>query len=432
MSLRFSVGLTALTAAALLLCAGCSQTAESSSDASTYQSTPTSSSSSPVSSAPADASESQTVPPAADSSESDEPEALTKLNSFSSSSAPKLVNRKDNQVLVCWTEDTPGTGMDSKSGTTTYLALIDWEDDRVLDTIMSDISYDLLRSFTDGSSLLSYYDEEGLHYAICTQTLGIEELSLPVNTGCFSDDGKSFYYISDEHLYRYNIDNRASTQVALEYDLRFNYLVGLHANDTLLFCSVYRSDEGGVPCTALFNLSTGALILLQDTYLPYSFTNKECYANEYDYSAGIYRLLRTSLSGGMLHSYEISMTEEQLLDSYYGMQSISDSGYLFRSYDPSLDQPEGANTTASSADVQVTLYHLTDASLDSCSLSKLGVLGMVTTAIELSDGTLLCAGEENGTASLYRVNPNALTYDHLSLTETRSVPAVDPNLLNND
>ncbi len=424
MNLRFPIGLTALSAAVLVLCAGCGQNAGTSSDASPDKPV---SSSSPVSSTPADTSKSEAIPSKEDSSESTELPALTKLTCFSSSSAPKLVNRKENQVLACWTEDNTGTATESQSGSTTYLALIDLEDDRVLDTIMSDISYDLLQGFTNGTSLLSYYDEDGLHYALCTQTLGIEDLSIPVNTGCFSDDGKSFYYISEEHLYHYDIDTRTSTQVALEYDLRFNYLSGLHANNTLLFCSVYRPSGDDVPCTALFNLSTGALVLLQDTYLPYSFTGSECYASEYDFSAGIYRLRRASLSGGTLHTCELSMTEEQL-NRYYGMQSISDSSYLFRSNDPSLDQPEGA--VPSSTEIQVTLYHLTDAALDSCSLTKLGVSGMVTSAIELSDGTLLCASEENGTACLYRVNPTALTFDSLALTETSSAPAVDPNLLN--
>ena len=420
MNLRFSVGLTALTAAALLLCAGCGRTAATFSDASAYESISDSS--------PADTSNSKTVQPKTDSSESTEPEALTRLTCFSSSSAPKLVTRKDNQVLACWTEDNTEGSTDSQSASTTYLALIDWEDDRVLDTIMSDISYDLLQGFTDGSSLLSYYDEDGLHYALCTQTLEIEELSLPVSTGCFSDDGKSFYYISDEHLYCYNIDNRTSTQVALEYDLRFNYLVGLHADDTLLFCSVYRPSGDDIPCTALFNLSTGALILLQDTYLPYSFTDDECYANVYDYSAGVYRLRRASLSGGTLHSYEVSMPEDQL-DSYYGMQSISDSGYLFRSFDPSLDQEDESSSYAD-ADVQVTLYQLTDSALDSCSLTKLGLSSMVTGAVALSDGTLLCTSEGNGVSSLYRIYPTSLTFERLPLTETSSAPAVDPNLLN--
>lgn len=422
MNLRFSLGLTALTATALLLCAGCGQTATTSSDASAYKSVPSSS--------PADTSKSGAVSSKADSSELTEPEALTRLTCFSSASAPKLVNRKDNQVLACWTEDNAEPSTESQFSTTTYLALIDWEDDRILDTIMSDISYDLLQGFTDGSSLLSYYDEEGLHYALCTQTMEIEELSLPVNDGCFSDDGKNFYYISDEHLYCYNIDTRTSSQVALEYDLRFDHLVGLHTDDTMLFCSVYRPDGNDTLCTALFNLSTGALILLQDTYLPYSFTDDECYANVYDYSAGVYCLRRASLSGGTLRTYEISMPEDQL-DSYYGMQSISDSGYLFRSFDPSLDQEE-ESSSYTAADIQVTLYRLTNSALDSCSLTELGVSSMVTAAIALSDGTLLCTSEGNGSSSLFRINPTALTFDSLTLTETNSAPAVDPNLLSSN
>lgn len=405
----FRTSFILLLAAALALCAGCGKK----------------SASSVASSAAASASSTAEEAPQA--------EPLTQLNCISATSVPQVVELQDGMLLASWTdyseEDSLG---DITADSTTYLVLIDREEDEAVSTVVADVAYSLVQSFSDGNALLTYYDSDGTHYALCSPNLEITDLVLPANNGCFSSDGRLFYYVSGEVLCCYDISRQVSTPVELEYNLRFNYLDNLYANDTLLLCSVYGSNYSNTPCTAIVNVQSGKLMLLQDNYQNYFFTSDSFFSYDCDYSEEVFSLSRSALDGDTLSNFALSMGYDEM-NGYYGLQSISGSDYLYISYDPALDGGEEGEGDRSSTDSvkTITLLRLTDTAIESCSLTNLGIPGMAYYAVGLSDGTILFSTyQDDGTAALYCVSPEVLTYSSLALPESSTSPAVDQDLLN--
>ena len=413
MNTRFSLlrtGLTLLTAAALTLCAGCGQH-----PAETPGSTPSASSSAPA----------QPDAPAA--------EAITRLNSFSGTSVPQMGLLSENELLVCDTEYSDELNDQDYYDSKTYLSVIDLTQDTVLRSTEVDTDYDLQQTFSDGTGLLTSYGEDGAHYYRCSPELEITELELPESAGVFSSDGRFFYYISGEVLYRYNLSNATAEKVDLDYDLRFNYVDAMQPDGVLLSCSVYLSYFTVDTYRAVINVNTGALVVLQDSYLPLNFTPSGMNTFGYDYDAENFRIASIPVGGGTLSYSSLPVTDDAL-NSYYEMQAIPGTDYLISSYDPnSYDgeawAEEDGGTEQLPADPHATLYRLTDDAMESCYLTDLGIPGMVYTACPLTDGTLLCTSYQDSSCTLYRVDPAQLTFERQELTQEESVPAVDESLL---
>ena len=413
MNTRFSLlrtGLTLLTAAALTLCAGCGQR-----PAEAPGNTSSASSSTPT----------QPDAPAA--------EAITRLNSFSGTSVPQMGLLSENTLLVCDTEYSDELNEEDAYDSKTYLSVIDLTQDAVLNSTEVDTDYDLQQTFSDGTGLLTAYDEDGAHYYRCSPELEITELELPGRTGTFSSDGQFFYYVSGEALYRHNLSNATAEKVELDYDLRFNCVDAMQPGGVLLSCSVYLSYYTIDTYRAVINVNTGALVVLQDGYLPLNFTPNGMNTFSYDYDAERFRIANIPVGGGTL-SYSSLPASEDDLNSYYAMQAVPGSDYLISSYDPnSYDgeawSEEDGETKQLPADPHATLYRLTDDALESCYLTDLGVPGMVYTACPLADGTLLCTSYQDSGCALYRVDPAQLTFARQALTQDESVPAVDESLL---
>lgn len=290
---------------------------------------------------------------------------------------------------------------DYDAGTTT-MQLIDAAADKILCEQTLDGAWSLKdQRFADGRLALYSIDRcEWLFLGSGLDELG--RLGVPSTDGFFSCDCSAYYYLDDGVIYCLNTADGTNGAVSLSHELRFLELSAFDNQNGRLLAQFYLSPYGSECGTAMLDMASGQVVMLQaERYQPV-FTDGGLCLMQFDSDSMGYSAL-------------------------YGSDSFmfANAG-IFGSAD--LYGVDGAPYLISAAG-GTTLFSLHD-SVSACRLGDFGIAGEMYYSCWLPDENVLIGAVYSGDAfQLYAIAPALLTFTPAADAAPADSPiAVDESL----
>lgn len=302
------------------------------------------------------------------------------------------------QVAVSWA--------DYENERTTVL-LVDVNSDTVSSEVTLDGVWDLKeQTFSDGRFALCQRETNTWKFLSASlEDLG--EWNAENVDGFFSDDGSTYYYLSDHVLYWQNVSSGESDKVMLPLELRLLELTAFDAKSGTLvmhfFLSPYNSECG----TAVFDMETGTFTMLQkDRYRVFLREDDMCLLS-FDNEKMSYSV--TYRSGSQFLFADAGIFADTAGDLYI----IPGSPYLM-----------GITTNNSilyAADQQITL----------CPLRDCGISGEMYSVCYVPDEEVVVgAVYQDGAFRFYVIDPTQLPFTEVASAASIISPfAVDDTLV---
>lgn len=185
-------------------------------------------------------------------------EPVTELTCIKWQTLPQLLSLGDGQVLACRNDYEEGIGVVS------FLDVLDVYQNTILIQLKTDFPTELVeQTFQDGHFILK--DTAQQRFYVYDRTLQVTKtLSAPNLDGYFSTDRKNYYFVQNNVLYRMDVATGNYARMALQYDLRFESLIGVHPNRNIVAARFYRSfyDESYGVCA--IDCSSGKFLILNE------------------------------------------------------------------------------------------------------------------------------------------------------------------------
>lgn len=184
---------------------------------------------------------------------------VTKLSCIKWRTYPELLSLGDGLVLAS------RNYYDGKSAIRNYVDLVNVYSDTVEAQIVNDSPKELIKQrFPDGKFVLA--DSKTNTFYVYDQSLEVTESFTARNVdGYFSRDRKKYFYVENDILYRMDVSTGNRGRLALEWDMRFESLVGAHPEQDLLVARVYLSFHNRNCGIAVIDAQTGKFRLLSDS-----------------------------------------------------------------------------------------------------------------------------------------------------------------------
>ena len=236
-------------------------------------------------------------------------EPITRLASIKWRTVPQLLSLGEGQVLACRNYFVEGKGI------VNFLDVLDVYEDTVLAQTQNSTPQELVEQpFQDGLFVLR--DQEDSTFRVYDRELKvIQKFSAPNLEGYFSSDLKNYYFVDNNVLYRMDVASGNYGRMALEYDLRFESLIGVHPDRNIVAAKFYRSFYNESSGVCAIDCTTGKLLVLNedvshlwfdgDTFYA-AVTNDQVYGSDIFYgslSSGIQEKISTSTLGSDTVSY---------------------------------------------------------------------------------------------------------------------------------
>lgn len=319
-------------------------------------------------------------------------EAVESLQCVRPTALNSLCPLSGAQVAVSWT--------DYENDRTTVL-LADVNKDTVCHEITLDGIWDLKdQSFSDGRfALCSRETNTWKFLSAALEDLG--EWKAENVDGFFSYDGSAYYFLRDHILYRQSLSGGEAGKVMLPLDLRLLELTAFDARDGRLvmqfFLSRYSSECG----TAVFDMETGTLSMLQKDRYRLSFRGDDVCLLFFDNEQMGYSLTY----GGGDH---FLFADAGLFSGTVGdLYPIPGSPYLM-----------GITTGRS-------ILYAADEQISSYPLSGSGIIGEMYSACYLPDEEVLIgAVYQDGAFRLYVIDPAQLPFTEVAASAPVDSPFV--------
>lgn len=282
------------------------------------------------------------------------------------------------QVVVSWA--------DYENERTTVL-LADVNEDAVCHEITLDGIWDLKeQSFSDGRFSLCQRETNTWKFLSASlEELG--EWNAENVDGFFSQDAGTYYFLRDNLLYRQNVSSGECSKVALPIDLRLLELTAFDAkNGTLVmqfFLSPYSSECG----TAVFDIETGTLSMLQKDRYRVFFREDDMFLLSFDNEKMGYSV---TYGGG---DQFLFADPDIFSDTAGNLYTLPGSPYLM-----------GITTGHS-------ILYAADKQISSCLLSDFGIDGEMFSVCYLPDEDVLVgAVYQGGAFRFYAIDPAQLPF----------------------
>lgn len=225
----------------------------------------------------------------------------------------------------------------SKKDYVNSLQLLDLYADQIIAQVDADTTLELVQQrFPDGHILTA--DPHGLQFLEFDEALNpVNQFSVPNTDGFFSPDRQQYYYVDGGILCRMEPDSGKRGQLALNQDLRFERLVGVHPTENLLIARVYTDDYSDNCALAVIDGDRCMLRLLSGK-LANLWTTGDCFygvaMNDTAYGMDVYC---GTFSGDSVTRIDAA----QIGDDQMGWSVLPGSHILVRRFNPD----KGAGST---------------------------------------------------------------------------------------
>lgn len=325
-------------------------------------------------------------------------EPIQQLTCFQAQVQPTIISAGNGCVLLCW--------MDEKSNTT-CLNLVDIAADKVKHSVELEGWWSPRDvRFSDGCFVLG--DVNSNEFRFFNQNLEDAGSFTPENTfGIFSHDRSGYFFLRDRVLFRTDLASGETAKVEVPYNLRMMNISGIHPTKDQIGLSFHLSPYGGKCGTAILDLSTGKLLMLQEDQLQLSFREDSVCLMDFDEQEMAYSYTYGSPETGFYHAAG-SMFKSEL-----GVTPIPGSEYLMSNGD------------------LASLYRLGD-EITVCSLADQGITGSMSSMCYIpEEKAIIGSVYQNGTSQLYVLRPSALSFSSFGQAESAESPlTVSPELGN--
>lgn len=308
---------------------------------------------------------------------------VTELKSSSPPSLSAVFPGKSGELVIC--------SSDYDKNITT-LQIIDFKNDKVLnETVIEGAWAFKSQSFSDSRIAIYNYD---LSEYMFLDTALKEITSVKVETvdGYWNYNCDTYYYLKDRVLCKMNISDRSPERVNLSLDLRFLEIGAFDNSSGNAVTQFYLSNYSGECGTALINVNTGDIEMLQDKRFQSNFTENGLVFMAFDENTMSYSLYYGSQKGNF-----------RFVDSSVFSDS-TDELYCV----PSSEYAVGISNEKTS------LYSFGD-KLSECKLNENGIPGEIRFICSIKDGNLLAGAVYNGSAfKIYIIDPAQLSFSEIS------------------
>lgn len=328
-------------------------------------------------------------------------EPVTRLAAIKWRTVPQLLSLGDGQVLACRNYYEEGKGIIN------FLEVLDVYEDTVLAQTQNNTPMELVEQpFRDGCFILR--DAKDNTFRVYDRDLRVtKKISASNMEGYFSPDRKNYYFVDNNVLYRMDIATGNYARMALEYDLRFESLIGVHPDQNIVVAKFQRSfyDESWGVCA--IDCDTGKFLILNENASHLWFDGDSFYAavtNDQVYGSDI---CYGSLSGGVLQKVSTSILGSDTVS--YTM--LSGSGILM-------------HRTVDENNLSTTVYDLSQWGI-SCELAQYDYLTSTLGAVYLAQEQLILGVYPDGyDFSPVVIDPKVLTYEKSLNTNKEIWPAL--------
>ncbi len=200
-------------------------------------------------------------------------EPVRQLTSVKMDTMPNIVPAGEGCVLLCRTDYDVNT---------TYLDLVDTGSDTVKASAQRSGYQDLREYCVSDESFVLYSMDESRFYFLNRSLEEIGSFAPENPDGVFSSDRKSYYFLKEQMLFRTDLDSGETARVEMPYNLYFlsisDYSPKLDRLVLNFVISPYESDYG----TAIVDLKSGELLMLQRGGLRASFSGDTVFLMGYE------------------------------------------------------------------------------------------------------------------------------------------------------
>ena len=261
-------------------------------------------------------------------------EPVTTLSTVRWTALPRFMSLGEGRVIACRNDFVEG------QGTVSFLEVLDLYQDTVLAKKQINSPRELLEQyFLDGHFVLKDPKDQAL-YVYDANLQMVEKVSVPNCDGFFSQDRSCYYFLEDEVLHRMDVASGECERMELEYDLRFEYLTGVHPYWNIVVARFYRSFYDNSYGICAINCDTGEFLILNENADHLWFDGQTFYAattNDYSYgvdigygtlSEGMAQKVSAPLLGGDTVSYTMLSGSSFLL-----LRTTTEDDYSTTVYD---------------------------------------------------------------------------------------------------
>lgn len=294
------------------------------------------------------------------------------------------------KVIVCWT--------DYEAEITTIQIVDTASDTLYAETTLKGVWDCKEQTFSDGR--LALCNRDALQWKFLDNSLNeIGTMTAENVDGFFSNDGSSYYYIRDHVLCRQDVAGGEVNKVSLTLDLRFLEITAFDNQTGRMVLQFYLSTYSSECGTAIVDVNTGQLSMLQSERYQAVFTGDALCLLYFDPDTMGY-----SVSYGWDNGDFLFANASIFMDRSNELYGITGAPYLM-----------GVATNT-------TLYAV-GKHIQACSLADYGISGEMYSVCFLPDESLLVgAVYENGAFHLYVIDPVQLSFTEIADTAHISSP----------
>lgn len=323
---------------------------------------------------------------------------VTELKCTAPASLSAIYPTVNNNVIVCWTD---------YDANITTISIVDIYNDTVTKEIVIDGAWVFKdQSFADNR--MAFYNFDLLEWKFYDTKLSeINTVKVENINGFWSYDGSAYYYLSDRVLCMMRASDQSCEKVRLDLDLRF---LSFDVFDNITGEAVtqfYLSNYSGECGTAVININTGKISMLQNAAYQAFFRDSELCFMSFDDKTFSYSLYYGKIDGDF-HFADSGL----FLDSGGEIYGCTGSPYL---------------TTIS--DAATTLYRC-DAKIAACKLKDVGIDGEMRNIRYIKSADLLVGAVYlNNAFKIYVIDPSQLQFEIIAEASVVESPVkVDENI----
>lgn len=308
---------------------------------------------------------------------------VTELKCSSPPAISALFPGKSGELVIC--------SSDYDNNITT-VQIIDFKNDKIMnETVIEGAWAFKSQGFSDGR--IAIYNYDSLEYKFLDTALKeINTVKVETVDGYWNNNCDTYYYLRDRVLCKMNISDGSTERVGLSLDLRFLEISAFENTSGNVVMQFYLSNYSGECGTALINVNTGDISMLQDKRFQSYFTENGLSFMAFD---------------------ENTMNYSLYYGSYEGNFKFVDSSIFSNSSDE-LYCVSNSKYAVGISNENTSLYSCDD-KISECQLNKNGITGEIRYICSISDGNLLAGAVYDGRAfKIYMIDPAQLSFSNIA------------------